>query len=175
MSEERKDGVKAVWRSNGVTFGSPPPKALRDKYHVEYRHTPPEGAPEPGERRVYLGHVRVVRHVYQNYTDTWWVAMVDEGDPSHKTVCHLDDWTRLPLASSKPKYRLPAVELTAERLMWSVLQEELASAKVRMNTDDSAKAFADALRMESMAYENYGRSVAALREAVANAKEADRG
>lgn len=53
-----------------------------------------------------------------------------------------------------------------ERLMWSVLQEELASAKVRMNTDDSAKAFADALRMESMAYENYGRSVAALRERV---------
>lgn len=117
MSEERKEGVRAWWRDrHGAVWENSPTPAQREAYGpftMEYRHRPPEGAPEPGERRMRDGIEHEARHVYVNHADRWNVATSSSLRRSGYVPLH--EWITLPLAPPKPKYRLAAVELTEEQ------------------------------------------------------------
>lgn len=118
MSEERKEGVRKVWVSaeNDIWTKEPAEweRKLYGPFHTAYLHDPPEGAPEPGERRVSSERAHVARHVHESFYGAWWVVCQSEDDGVH-TAFPLGTWLRLPLAPPKPKYRLAAVDLDDEK------------------------------------------------------------
>lgn len=142
MSEERKEGVRAVWMSRRHTTWrrAPTDDEAREwgPFTLEYRHTPPEGAPEPGERRVdNWGRVSTVRYLYLNGKGCWCVVT--------DVLTHfLTAWLSLPLA---PKYRLAPVELTEEQVE---AVREWAAWVAGLNGTGRATTVASLLRVEEI-------------------------
>lgn len=148
MNEERKEGVRQVWVSPaGHVWTREPTEGERrlGQFHTAYLHTPPEGAPEPGERRMRDGIEHEARYVYVNHADRWNVAT--SSSLHRRGYVPLHEWLLLPLAPPKPKYRLAAVELTPREV--TVVNEFMRACR-KHHTVTNSQIVASLLRIEEI-------------------------